>query len=535
MIHLAAYRREAPFSKFIIMRLILPEIIRQNEELRQVLLAQEGGIMKFLAEHLDANGTAELFDGYQNHCVEQFFERNKWDTNVVWTGDDMRRAALGEMEHLSKELRYWADLKPLLLKIPTEAKETIESFVEQYHIFAYKQIRHLRHPNGISPAALYREVIEQFHFPGLAYSCMTIILREHHGEAEEEKCDSDLLTEFKIRHYSGILTLNVLLQIRQAVAEMLIGKDASQCRQMAMDTMYRVRAFSQKIYSNDYVQSLRDIGRDEDADQRERDGKWLRDVAKRTVLYEISQKVRVHSLRFYFADFVNLLKDIGRIWAAQLLVHGIDMRKLEDEVCCIFKPYSEPNYYVDKFFTDDLPNQYCISSSIVANKMLQKLNGEILSGRNDKSVINDNSVISDSSDADSSKEGHSEKYYGKEHKIFHENLNVEAITQAILTLPRGDVKSDRKFFLTVFQAFKSLHWLSSTIYTKFISWMKFHSGIRFETNDFKNLDFDENMKILLPQIIAVFSDETSEGHYIDKDKFYLQDPQGHYLRKINNG
>lgn len=39
----------------------LPEYLAQHEELRQSLLAQEGGILKFLAEHLDAKDTDSLF------------------------------------------------------------------------------------------------------------------------------------------------------------------------------------------------------------------------------------------------------------------------------------------------------------------------------------------------------------------------------------------------------------------------------------------------------------------------------------------
>ena len=58
------------------MKQTLPDYIKENEALRKILLAQEGGIMKYLAEHLDANGTAELFSGYQDHCVDIFFEKN---------------------------------------------------------------------------------------------------------------------------------------------------------------------------------------------------------------------------------------------------------------------------------------------------------------------------------------------------------------------------------------------------------------------------------------------------------------------------
>ena len=112
---------------------------------------------------------------------------------------------------------------------------------------------------------------------------------------------------------------------------------------------------------------------------------------------------------------------------------------------------------------------------------------------------------------------------------------LDRIADAVKTLPRGEVRSNRKFFLTVYSAFDKLNWLTSNIYTKFISWMKYHSGIHFETNDFKNLKFDEDMEILLPQIIAVFSDEVDDNRYIDKEDFYRKDQQGNCLAKINKG
>ena len=65
--------------------------------------------------------------------------------------------------------------------------------------------------------------------------------------------------------------------------------------------------------------------------------------------------------------------------------------------------------------------------------------------------------------------------------------------------------------------------------------MKFHSGIHFETNDFKNLSFDEDMEVLLPEIIAVFSEEIDDDCYDDKEVFYRKNPQGDYLIKINKG
>lgn len=510
------------------MKQTLPDYIKQNEALRKVLLAQEGGIMKYLAEHLDANGTTDLFGSYQDHCVKVFFEKNKWVYYKVWEGDDMRRAALGEVEHLWREVKYYTSLKPQLAKLPDEVVERIDWFVDLYLTHAYKLDRKRRFPKEQTDTEVYQEVIGMYNSLGLAYKCMEIILKEHHTQEEVEKSESELLIEFLIRQYSKQLTLGVLSQMRQAVAEMLIGKTPEQCRQMAIDTMKMVRGFSQKIYTDEVVSSLRSQNNPM-AEQREKDGKWLRDVANRTVLEEYSANVKTHSMRYYFADFVNLLKDVGRIWAAQLLVRGIDMKVLEKGICCILKPSDEPFYYVDKFYSDDQPGRYCISNEEMAEKLLYNIYGVELA--------EEDSSKGDSGEDEKNgeEENHSPNYYGKDYKIFHENLNVNAIANAVRTLPRGDVKSNRKFFLTVYTAFDKLHWLTCNIMTKFISWMKFHSGIHFETNDFKNISFDEDMEILLPEIIAVFSEEVDDDCYDDKEEYYRKNPQGDYLIKINKG
>ena len=534
------------------MKQTLPDYIKQNEDLRKILLAQKGGIMKYWAEHLDANGTAELFHAYQDHCVDIFFEKNKWDLRAVWEGENMRRAALGEAEHLWKELRYQRAVKAQLAGVPSEIVEKIDDFTELYLTYTYKQNRQRRYPGGMTPTDIYQEVIGLYNTLGLAYKSMEIVLNEHHAKGEHEKSESELLTEFCIRQWSVQFTLGALWQMRQAVAEMLDGKTDAQCRQMAIDTMLRVRGFSQRIYTEEVVRSLRPKYK-EDAEQREKDGEWLRDVASHTVFEEFNTKVKIHSMRWYFADFVNLLKDVGRIWAAQLLVHGIDMKKLEEEVCCILKPAGEPFYYVDRFYSDDTPGHYCISNSEMANKLLKAIHGEddgeeeINDGIDNTDDIDDSGEIEDSAefadtdetdDSDDSSDiekQHSKKYYGKDYEIFHDNLNVNSIVAALMTLPRGEVRSNRKFFLTVHTAFDTLHWLTCNTATKFISWMKYHSGIHFETNDFKNLSFDENMKLLLPEIIAVFSEEVDDDCYDDKEEFYKKDSLGNCLTKINKG
>lgn len=358
------------------MKQTLPDYIKEHEDFQQALLKMDGGIMRYLAEHLDTNGTAELFTSYQNQCVEEFFEKNKWDLRVVWEGDDMRRAALGEVEHFWKELRYQRELKAQLAGMPADIVEIVEEFNEQYLKYAYRQDRKRRHPAGMTPIDFYQEVIDLYHSSGLADKCMKIVLREHHAKEKLEKSNSDLFTEFIIRQYVDNLINGDFALLRQAVAEMLHGKDQDQCRQMAIDTMERVMSFSQMIYTESIVRAFREINFNGEADKRERDGEWLRDVAHRAVLEEFSEHIKTHSMGYYFAIFVNLLIDLGRIWAAQLLVHGIDMKELESRVPCIMNPMNTPRYYVDKYYSDDLPHKYCVSNDRRAEELLKKIGRE---------------------------------------------------------------------------------------------------------------------------------------------------------------
>ncbi len=353
------------------MKQVLPNYIKQNEKLRQILMDQKGGIMKYLVIHLDANGTAKLFSDYQNLCVEIFFEAHKWDINMVWAGDEMTRAALG-FEHLFKELQYKKALESDMINMPAEASELVEDFTEQYLTYAYKQNRRRWHPNGMTSTEIYQEIIEQFQFSGLHYKCMKLILKEHHGIIDVNTA-TDLWTEFSIIQWSNQLTLSINNHMRKAVAKMLEGKTDEQCRDMAIETMRKVRSFSQMIYTNTVVKDLRDINSTKEADRRESDGKWLRDVAKHTVLEEYSARVKRPSMRFHFADFVNLLENVGRIWAAQLLTHGIDMKELEKQECCILTRSDNPAYYIDKFFSDDLPGHYCIANTKQAEELLKKI------------------------------------------------------------------------------------------------------------------------------------------------------------------
>lgn len=385
------------------MKQTLPDYIRRNEDLRQALLVQDGGIMKFLAEHLDTDGNAELFTNYQKQCVDIFLKKNKWNLHKVWRpGAETERAALGETEHISKELKYQATLMPKLSMIPTEIAEIVSDFTEQYLIYAYIEDRRRRYPDGMTNNDVYQEVKGLFHITGKAYKCMEIILSEHHSKDNKVKTESDVLTEFCICQYVNQFTHGHLIQLRQAIAELLKGKSQEECVLLATDMMKEVRPFAQRVYNEGWVQYLRDVKFPVEDDiyfsktgkhlkidyflygakEREKDGKWLREEVNGSVLKELSSNVKTPSMRYYFTIFLGLLNDLGRFWAAQLLLHGFDMHNLEKEHNCILTPVSKSldagddevdySYYIDRKIRD-VRGQCCIFDIEQAKKLLNNL------------------------------------------------------------------------------------------------------------------------------------------------------------------
>ena len=471
---LGNYRK---FCNFAGMKKTLPELIKQNKDLRDILLAQEGGIMKYWAKHPDANGTAALFADYQNHCVDMFFEKNKWDMRKVWSGDEMRRAALGDMEHLWREERYQRVLMSQLSGIEQETAEMVEQFMELYLDYAYKQNRLRIYPNGMSDTDIYREVIGTYSTTGLAYQCLQLILREHHATGELEKSENDLWTEFQIRQWGDQLTLALFGRMRQAVADMLVGKTDEQCRQMAIDTMERLRGFSQMIYTDEVVRHFRERNYIAEAEQRERDGEWLRDVAERVVFEEYSKHVKKHSMRFYFADFVNILKDIGRIWAAQLKVRGIDMHELEKGVCCILNPADNPHYYVDKYYTDDLPGGYCIS------RVEQEESVEPCDEDEFNEEVED---ISNDSGEDAN---------NQDWNLFKDWILKDKVIEAIKAIPVENVIGDVKRHFVIHKVLWEIGWLRHSQSTRYVGLMKYWKVVNFKAKSFQDDDLKLFKKI----------------------------------------
>ena len=86
----------------------LPEFIRENEKLRQIML-QSGGIMKYIVEHIDDpvdEDSPLLFAQYQNYVAENYLRVNRWNPKrQTWSVVDLRRKALDADNHLWPELQ----------------------------------------------------------------------------------------------------------------------------------------------------------------------------------------------------------------------------------------------------------------------------------------------------------------------------------------------------------------------------------------------------------------------------------------------
>ena len=368
------------------MKQIIEDYIRENEDFRWALQKQEGGLMKYLAEYLpkhpDIYVDKELLEKYRQHYYESFLKDNRGNYEVTFLEEnEKKREAFGN-HHLSKELSYQIALEPVLTIIPKEMAESVKKLIYQYIAYAWKENRRLYYPNGTPPDAFYREVINLYHGRGKACLCMDHLLREHHHPqiwSKKKKID-DLYNEFLILQYSDLISGDgCFKKLRQAVKEMTEGKTKEECRQIAVNTMMAVKDFSRNIYSTSETIISDCTGK------YKADKEWLRKVAKYSILRAISHPVPF--LEDCFAVYVLWLNEIGRIWAARLLVNGIDMHELEKETRCILFPVSEPTdrpdgrkhgnyrYYVDKV-DNMLDNECCVGDEEQARKLLKKIKSE---------------------------------------------------------------------------------------------------------------------------------------------------------------
>ena len=122
----------------------LPEFIRENEKLRQIML-QSGGIMKYIVEHIDDpvdEDSPLLFAQYQNYVAENYLRVNRWNPKrQTWSAEDLRKRALDADNHLRPEFQSRRVLMQTLHKqtdISNTVKMVLDNLSLEYYSYAWK-------------------------------------------------------------------------------------------------------------------------------------------------------------------------------------------------------------------------------------------------------------------------------------------------------------------------------------------------------------------------------------------------------------
>ena len=380
----------------------LSDYIKKNANLRQHLLKQDGGIMKFWSEHPNSDGLEALRSDYRNLCANEFREANKWSMSE----DDLKWGALAD-DHIKKELVYMEALKNDLSSFP-EVVEQVISFIEDYMDYAFRESHRNLYSDSIPPLVFYDQVISSYNLEfGMAGLCLWLVLKEHRGTAKEKKDEYDLWTEFNIRQYARIYYIGSV-KLRQAIKEIIDKntkcKTPEECRRicqkLAIDTMKRLECFALRV-NGDYdrvifyedkekkrpvVWSANKLAEILNVDERRirRDNveitkeemEWLRvGMMYCNTSPGTTNANGLTNLQDSFRRFYHVLMDIGHFWAAQLLRHGIDMQEMEKEnhTILIHQYYRLCySYYVDR-----LPNDHrgdcCVYDEEEAKELLNMI------------------------------------------------------------------------------------------------------------------------------------------------------------------
>lgn len=340
----------------------LPDYIREVTGLRQTLLEQEGGIMKYLAGHLDADGLEALYKGYRDQCVELFREANKWHMGE----DSMKREALAD-DHIKKELVYQEALMAVFSK-HEEMAEQAHRFIKDYMDYAFKESHRKLYSDETPAHVFYGDVIAEFgdKLFGRPHICLWRVLEKHRGTAKAEKDADDLWTEFELQKYAVAYSIG-WRKLRQGIREELDERTHNKneeerrqiCRQMAKEDMKRLWQFAH-LANGDYdlielfysktkegipltqIWSAKDLERQGvDVGEVLKKGKiyiskeemaWLREG----MLYSDSPHDTTVSegmtpLQKCFHTYYHLMQEIGSIWTVLLQKYGIDISELEEE------------------------------------------------------------------------------------------------------------------------------------------------------------------------------------------------------------
>lgn len=382
------------------MKMKLENYIREDKEFRQVLLNQKAGILKYWAEHPDSDFDTDLFDSYENEIVKTYLQANNQNRTIRSLPVDKINEKSLDWYHQSKgsELRFLVAMKSELIARSEELYEQVFNYIDIYMTDAYKESRRRKYPEGIPPQDFYKEVIEKYGPFGLSLDCLEKVLQEyrgkdvhitvkhfflanivHSGESPEWEEVNNLQIDFDIRMFIDSYHADGgYRKLRQAVKEMInnstknLTEEESRtvCRNMAKDEIWKVNQFTRWVNNETYPMEKTEEGKLIPLISPE-ERHWLHNI-----MYENSPAAtgaqRLTTMDRYFCSFIFILENIGKIWAAQLLVHGIDMKELEKETGVILSRNPAFLYYVDRF-VDDQRGDCCVYDYAEAKNLLAKV------------------------------------------------------------------------------------------------------------------------------------------------------------------
>ena len=382
------------------MKKTLEEYIRQDFKFRQLLLKMDGGVMKFWAEHPDRDFDVDLFDDYEKQIVEEYLRANKQNRAVRSLSKDKLKDKSLDWYHQSKgsELKFLVALKPELNEIDEELFKQLLHETESYMADAYRESRRRKYPDGIPPQVFYNEIVEKYGPFGISIDCLERVLQEyrgkavhigvkhffltnivHLGESSEWEEVNNLQIEFDLRMFTDTFFADgCYKKLRQAVKEIVdkstqnLTKEKSReaCRKLAIDEMRKFKQFTRWVNDETYPMKKSEGGELVYLITPE-EKHWLQNI-----MYENSPGAtgpqKLTTMDEYFCRFIDILQDIGKLWAAQLLVRGIDMKELEKETGIIISRRSGFLYYVDSFI-DDQRGDCCVYDWPEAKKLLAKI------------------------------------------------------------------------------------------------------------------------------------------------------------------
>ena len=382
------------------MKMKLENYIREDKGFRQVLINQKAGILKYWAEHPDSDFDTDLFDSYENEIVKTYLQSNNQNRTIRSLPVDKIKEKSLDWYHQSKgsELRFLVAMKSELIARSEELYEQVFNYIDIYMTDAYKESRRRKYSEGIPPQDFYKEVIEKYGPFGLSLDCLEKVLQEyrgkavhitvkhfflanivHSGESPEWEEVNNLQIDFDIRMFIDSYHADGgYRKLRQAVKEMInnstknLTEEESRtvCRNMAKDEIWKVNQFTRWVNNETYPMEKTEEGKLIPLISPE-ERHWLHNI-----MYENSPAAtgaqRLTTMDRYFCYFISILENIGKIWAAQLLVHGIDMKELEKETGVILSRNPAFLYYVDRF-VDDQRGDCCVYDYAEAKNLLAKV------------------------------------------------------------------------------------------------------------------------------------------------------------------